>query len=45
MNYKLVNFAKNEKFRISIDGVTVLLNVENSGSEFQTFNYSMKGNA
>lgn len=45
LKYKLVNFDVNEKFRISIDGVTVLLDSKNSNGDFATFNHSMRGNA
>ena len=45
LTYKLLNLHPDEKFRISIDGVSVLLDNKNIKGDFTTFNHSMKGNA
>lgn len=45
LTYKLLNLNLNEKFRISIDGLTLLLDSDSSSGTYKTFNHSMQGNA
>ena len=45
ITFKLLNLHANERFRISIDGLTVHLSSATSSYTYRTFEYAMKGNA